>query len=56
MWVQYKVAYSVLNVQKEDIHDVPEEYIILLHVKMQSKILIASYSYKSQKIEGFKKE
>ena len=32
-------------------YNAPEEYIILLHIKMQFKILIASYSYKSQKLK-----
>ena len=34
----------------------PEEYIILLLIRMQFKILIALYSYKSQKLEGYEKE
>ena len=33
----------------------PEEYIILLLIKMQFKILIALYYYKSQKLEGSEK-
>ena len=45
-----------MNVQEEDIYDAPEEYIILLYIRMQFKILIALYSYKSQKFEGYEKE
>ena len=47
---------TLLNVQEDDIYDAPEEYIILMHIRMQFKILIASYSYKSQKLKGFEKE
>ena len=47
---------TLLNVQEEDIYDALEEYIILPHIRMQFIILIASYSYKSQKLKGSKKE
>ena len=50
------LVWGLLNVQEEDIYDAPEEYKILLYIRMQFKILIALYSYKPQKFEGYEKE